>query len=151
MQTTPAIPIPATKRCRWSASTSCCVSDRVSATERCDEEANAFLPRAIRFFWKIARPTLSSNFDTPVEVGDHILYLKSSGDIFSKISDHLSRETLDRFFSCVASDCCSTLEASRTFFATKIGLLVRKAREIASLGRESITTFFPPACKQMTA
>jgi hypothetical protein len=27
----------------------------------------------------------------------HILYLKSSGDIFSRISDHLSRETPARF------------------------------------------------------
>src|SRR5579885_758394 len=33
----------------------------------------------------------------PVVGGDHILYLKSSGDIFSRISDHLSRDTLARF------------------------------------------------------
>jgi hypothetical protein len=34
-----------------------------------------------------------------------------------------------------------TLEASSTFFATQIGLLVRSASEMASLGRESIVHF----------
>ena len=48
----------------------------------------------------------------------YILYLKSSGDIFSRISAHLSRETLERFCSFPSSICCSTLEASSTFLAT---------------------------------
>ena len=50
----------------------------------------------------------------------HILYLKSSGDIFSRISDHLSRETPARFCSLesASADCWSSLDTSRTFLAT---------------------------------
>src|SRR4029079_12834043 len=49
---------------------------------------------------------------------NHILYLKSSGDIFSRISAHLSRDTLDRSGSRGSSICWRTLDASSTGFAT---------------------------------
>src|SRR5690349_2989751 len=77
----------------------------------------------------------------------HILYLKSSGDIFSRISDHLSRETPARFWSAALTACSAdsriSLELSSTALATYMGDLVRSAIEIASLGRESILTAAP--------
>src|SRR5262249_27653942 len=73
----------------------------------------------------------------------YILYLKSSGDIFSRISAHLSREVLERSWSFPSSLCCNTLEASRAFFATHSGLLVGSARLIASEGRASMVTSRP--------
>ena len=48
----------------------------------------------------------------------YILYLKSSGDILSRISAHLSREMLERFVSTVSSMCWRMLDASSTFLAT---------------------------------
>jgi len=53
--------------------------------------------------------------------GRYILYLKSSGDIFSRISAHFSFETLEIFEtsgSFPSSGCWRMLEASRTALAT---------------------------------
>src|SRR5581483_1241022 len=50
--------------------------------------------------------------------GRYILYLKSSGAIFSRISAQRSGETFERFCSLPSSPSCRKLDCSRTRFAT---------------------------------